>query len=273
MKIATWNVNSIRSRLEHVIKWLETNPVELLCLQETKVTDQEFPKAALEALGYQVYISGQKSYNGVALLSLVPLEAVSAGFAPILSESDIGDLDEQKRLISGVVSSPELGDVCVINLYVPNGSEVGSDKYEYKLRWLATLHDYLKTRLLQQPNILICGDFNIAPDDRDIHNPAGREKHIMASPAERQALTKSILDLGFVDVFRQFNPEAGQFTWWDYRAAAFPRNMGWRIDHHYVSPNLIPATQTCIIDKTPRGWEKPSDHVPVIVELSGSSDQ
>jgi exodeoxyribonuclease-3 len=179
-----------------------------------------------------------------------------------LPESEVEDLDEQKRVISGV-----LGGVQVVNLYVPNGAEVGSDKYQYKLRWLAMLRNYLKALLLQQPNVLICGDFNIAPDDRDIHNPTGRENHIMASATERQALTEAVIDLGFIDIFRQFNSEGGQFTWWDYRAAAFPRNMGWRIDHHYLSPSLSQKAKACTIDKTPRSWEKPSDHVPVVVEL------
>lgn len=263
MKIATWNVNSIRTRLAHVTQWLEMNPVDVLCLQETKVTDQEFPRSAIESLNYQIYTSGQKSYNGVALLSRVALENVSAGFAAILGEANVGELDVQKRVISGV-----LGEVCIVNLYVPNGSEIGSEKYHYKLQWLTMLRDYLKSLLLQYPNLLICGDFNIAPDDRDIHDSTGRETKVMASDAEREALNQAILNLGFVDIFRQFNSEAGQFTWWDYRAAAFRRNLGWRIDHHYLSPALSQKAKTCLIDKTPRSWEKPSDHVPVIVELN-----
>jgi exodeoxyribonuclease III len=263
MKIATWNVNSIRSRLEHVVQWLGANPVDVLCLQETKVTDQDFPRAAIEALGYQVYISGQKSYNGVALLSRAPLAGVSAGFAPILGELAVDNLDEQKRVISG-----QLGDLCIVNLYVPNGSEIGSEKYHYKLQWLAMLRDYLKTLLQQQPHVLVCGDFNIAPEDRDIHDPAGRASRVMASDAERQALGQAVFDLGFVDALRQFNQEEGQFTWWDYRAAAFRRNLGWRIDHHYLSSALSPKATSCTIDKLPRTWEKPSDHVPVTVELA-----
>ncbi len=261
MKIATWNVNSIRSRLEHVCQWLDSQPVDVLCLQETKVIDQDFPQAAFEALGYQVYISGQKSYNGVALLSRTELDT-SIGFSAVLGET-VGDLDEQKRVISG-----RLGELWIVDLYVPNGSEIGSKKYHYKLRWLATLRDYLKTLMGQQGQVLVCGDFNVAPEDRDIHNPAGRENHIMASDAERQALSQAILDLGFVDAFRQFNSEAGQFTWWDYRTGAFQRDRGWRIDHHYLSPALSSLAKSCTIDKTPRAWEKPSDHTPVIVELA-----
>jgi exodeoxyribonuclease III len=260
MKIATWNVNSIRTRLNHVIQWLEANPVDVLCVQETKVVDKDFPALPPE-LGYHAYVSGQKSYNGVALLSRVPLESVDTGFACVLGDT-IADLDEQKRVITGI-----LNGVRIINLYVPNGSEVGSEKYQYKLRWLLALHDYLKTRLSQDTNVLVCGDFNIAPDDRDIYDPAGKANHIMASEAERQALQKALMELGFVDSFRQFTQESGQFTWWDYRTGAFRRNAGWRIDHHYLSPELSQRAKQCTIDTVPRTWEKPSDHTPVIVEL------
>ena len=264
MKIATWNVNSIRTRLEHLLTWLQANPVDVLCLQETKVVDPDFPQAAFEPLGYHAHFAGQKSYNGVALLSRSPLEFVSSGFSPILGEA-IGDLDEQKRVITG-----RMGDIQILNLYVPNGSEVGSEKYQYKLRWLSVLRDYLKAQLAETPNLLVCGDFNIAPTDLDIHNPVGKANHIMASEVERQALQKSVLDLGLVDIFRQFNTEGGQFTWWDYRSAAFNRNSGWRIDHHYLSPSLAKRAIACTIDRAPRSWEKPSDHVPVSVELAGT---
>lgn len=263
MKIATWNVNSIRTRLMQVQAWLETNPVDVLCLQETKVTDPEFPRAPLESMGYQVYISGQKAYNGVALLSRAPIETISIGFAPIVGESETADLDDQKRVISGVTNG-----LCVVNLYVPNGAEVGSEKYQYKLRWLQLLRTYLKTLLQDHENVLVCGDFNIAPEDRDIHDPVGKESHIMASPAEREALNHSVLELGFRDAFRQFTAEPGHFTWWDYRTGGFQRNRGWRIDHHYLSADLSSQATSCIIDPTPRGWEKPSDHTPVIVALN-----
>lgn len=261
MKIATWNVNSVRTRLDHVIQWLADNPVEVLCLQETKVVDKDFPRSPLEALGYHLYIAGQKSYNGVALLSRTPLESVTAGFSPVLGEA-ISDLDEQKRVITGV-----LNGVRIVNLYVPNGSEIDSEKYQYKLRWLSVLRDYLKALLLETPHVLVCGDFNVAPDDRDIYNPIGKDKHIMASPVERQALEQAVLASGFIDAFRKFNSEPGQFSWWDYRSAAYSRNSGWRIDHHYLSPALTDKAIACTIDRTPRGWEKPSDHTPVIVEL------
>jgi exodeoxyribonuclease III len=240
--------------------WLSENPVDVLCLQETKVVDQDFPRSPLEALGYQVYCSGQKSYNGVALLSRSPLTDVSMGFGGVLG--DVGDLDEQKRVITGV-----LDDVRIIDLYVPNGSEMGSEKYLYKLRWLEVLRDYLKTLMASHSKLLVCGDFNIAPEDRDIHDPKNRETHVMATDAERSALQTSVLDLGLADAFRKFNQEEGQFSWWDYRAAAFRRNMGWRIDHHYLSPELYAIAKSCEVDKEPRKLEKPSDHAPVIVEF------
>ncbi|MDA0266628.1 MAG: exodeoxyribonuclease III [Cyanobacteria bacterium] len=261
MQIATWNVNSIRSRLTHGVDWLTENPVDVLCLQETKVVDPDFPLAPFEDMGYTAAISGQKSYNGVALLSRQPLESVSAGFAPILGEAAVGDLDDQKRVITGV-----LDGVRIVNLYVPNGSALGSDKYAYKLRWLGTLKDYLKALLAENPAVLVCGDFNIALEDIDIHDPAGKDTHIMASPVERQAL-REILALGFQDAFRKFTSEGEHFSWWDYRAASFRRNRGWRIDHHYLSPPLYEQAQRCWIDSEPRKREKPSDHTPVVVEL------
>ncbi|MBD2463878.1 exodeoxyribonuclease III [Oscillatoria sp. FACHB-1407] len=261
MKIATWNVNSIRMRLDHTTQWLRDNPVNVLCVQETKVENKDFPLAAFTELGYFAYVHGQKSYNGVALLSQTPLLDVKMGFAPVLGEELVADLDDQKRVIMGV-----LDEVCIVNLYVPNGSSVGSEKYEYKLRWLGVLRDYLKALLTQYPNLLVCGDFNIALEDRDIHDPTGREKEVMATDAEREAL-RAVLELGLADAFRKFNQEEGQFSWWDYRAAAFRRNLGWRIDHHYLSPPLYEQAKSCVIDKAPRKLEKPSDHTPVVVEI------
>jgi exodeoxyribonuclease-3 len=264
MKIATWNVNSIRTRLEHVTHWLQAHPVDVLCVQETKVVDADFPRSPFTDLGYQLYISGQKSYNGVALISRTPLEDVMAGFTPIVGETLVGDLDDQKRVITGV-----LNGIRIVNLYVPNGSEVGSDKYVYKLRWLQVLREYLQALCRQaseQPQILVCGDFNIALEDRDIHNPKGREKHIMSSDHERAAL-QTVLELGFADVFRKFTEEGGHFSWWDYRSGSFQRNSGWRIDHHYLTPALYDRAIACTIDIAPRKLEKPSDHAPVVVEL------
>lgn len=257
MKIATWNVNSIRTRLEQVVDWLRQNQVDVLCLQETKVVDVDFPRSPFEQLGYHLYISGQKSYNGVALASSKQLQDVSTGFAPILG---VGDLDEQKRVITGI-----LDGIRIINLYVPNGSAVGSEKYEYKLHWLKVLRQYLHS-LWQSDGICICGDFNIALEDQDIHDPATLTGQIMASDLERQAL-REILELGLSDVFRKFTTGGGHFSWWDYRAGAFRRNLGWRIDYHYLTPDLYKQAKRCTIDVTPRKLPKPSDHAPVIVEF------
>ncbi|PSB03022.1 exodeoxyribonuclease III [Merismopedia glauca] len=257
MQIATWNVNSIRSRITHVTQWLQDHPVDVLCLQETKVIDPDFPLQPLAALGYHIYISGQKAYNGVAILSRKPLESCTTGFAAILGKTD---LDAQKRVITGIVDG-----VRIVNLYVPNGSTVGSDKYYYKLEWLQTLKEYLAT-ILPTP-MVICGDFNIALEDRDIYKqPDNHDNLIMASPKERQAL-QEIIQLGLADAFRKFTPDGGHFSWWDYRTGAFHRNRGWRIDHHYLTAELYQQATSCIIDTTPRKLEKPSDHAPVILTL------
>ncbi len=271
MKIATWNVNSLRSRLEHVKGWLQDNPVDALCLQETKVTDDLFPREPLEALGYHCQFSGQKSYNGVAILSKAPLEQVAIGFGGILDAETVADLDDQKRVLSGV-----LNGVRLVNLYVPNGSAIASEKYAYKLRWLKLLRTYLATLLQTEADILVCGDFNIALENRDIYkDPDDKtiDKHIMSSPEEREALRDNVLALGFTDAFRKFTEESGHYSWWDYRAASFRRNMGWRIDHHYLSPSLGDRALSCTIDPAPRKLEKPSDHTPVIVELSSESSE
>lgn len=277
MKVATWNVNSIRTRLNHVVQWLQENPVDVLCLQETKVMDESFPHQPFNELGYHADISGQKSYNGVALLSRRPLSDISTGFTPILGERAI-ELDEQKRVITGT-----LDGIRIVNLYVPNGSSVGSEKYVYKLRWLEALRDYLQVlegrggegQMAAEPPslpltphlpLLMCGDFNIALDDIDIHDPTGREKMVMATDLEREAL-QAVLALGFADAFRKFTADGGNFSWWDYRAAAFRRNLGWRIDHIYLTPDLYARAIACAIDAAPRKLEQPSDHAPVWVEL------
>ncbi len=262
MKIATWNVNSIRTRQQQVLKWLENNLVDVLCLQETKVIDQDFPKKIFENLGYNLYISGQKAYNGVAIFSRQPMTDVKCGFTPIIGELLTGHFDEQKRVISGVIDN-----IRIVNLYVPNGESLESDKYTYKLNWLNLLHQYLKIMRDTPPHELcICGDFNIAPEDKDIHNPQGKENHIMSSPAERRALEK-LLDINLKDAFRKFTLEGGHFTWWDYRSGSFQRNLGWRIDHHYLTPKLYERAISCIIDREPRMLQKPSDHAPVILHL------
>ena len=260
MKIATWNVNSVRTRLEQVINWLSENPVDVLCLQETKVIDQDFPRLDFEKLGYYLYISGQKSYNGVALISRQSLTDVSTGFTAILPGLD-SEWDTQKRVITGVFSG-----IRIVNLYVPNGSSIGSEKYEYKLGWLKLLKEYLQVLLLTNSPISICGDFNIALENIDINDKVNIDNHIMASVPERQAL-RDILSLGFADAFRKFNHKGENYTWWDYRTAAFKRNLGWRIDHHYLTPDLYERAQSCIIDVEPRKLNQPSDHTPVIVEF------
>ena len=262
MKVATWNVNSIRIRQEQVVDWLEDNPVDVLCLQETKVIDKDFPKEPFEQIGYHLYISGQKAYNGVAILSRRPVEDFSTGFAIIVGDRKAANFDEQKRVITAVV-----GDIRIVNLYVPNGSAIDSDKYDYKLRWLQVLREYLQILRDKPPGeMCVCGDFNIALEDRDIHDPKGKENHIMSSPAERKALGR-VLEIGLADAFRKFTSETGQFSWWDYRTRAFSRNRGWRIDHHYLTPELYQRATSCKIDIEPRKLTRPSDHTPVIVEF------
>jgi len=262
--VATWNVNSIRSRLEQVLAWLGVNPhIDLLCLQETKVEDSKFPTTAFHNAGYQVSIFGQKSYNGVALVSKHALEDVRAGFGSILPE--MAELDAQKRLLSA-----KLHGVRVVNLYVPNGSVFGSDKYYHKLAWLESLAQYLSILRQTEKEILLCGDFNVALTDLDIYDPSDRETSIMASPAERTALEK-VLNLGFVDIFRQQNPEGGHYSWWDYRAGSFRRNLGWRIDYHFPSVELAQRVTTCEIDVSPRRNKQPSDHAPVIIGLANEN--
>jgi exodeoxyribonuclease-3 len=262
MKIATWNVNSIRMRQEQVKNWLMEHSVDVLCLQETKVVDQNFPQDPFKEIGYHLYIFGQKAYNGVAIFSKQPMTDLIMGFSPIVGKELGKTFDQQKRVISGVIDN-----IRIVNLYVPNGASLDSDKYKYKLAWFKVLETYLKTLLEKEPlELCVCGDFNIALEDRDIYNPKDKAKHIMSSPLEREALQK-ILDLGLQDGFRKFTQETGHFSWWDYRSGGFQRNRGWRIDHHYLTPNLYQKAVSCTIDIEPRKQEKPSDHGPVIVEF------
>ncbi len=260
MKIATWNVNSIRTRQYIVTNWLQQNEIDILCLQETKVRDEQFPRTPFEELGYHVYISGQKAYNGVAIFSSHSLTDVSCGFHPGIGDK-AQDFDLQKRVITGVIDN-----IRIVNLYVPNGSALGSEKYEYKLSWLKLLKEYLQTWQNQQQEMCVCGDFNIALEDKDIYNSKGKEKHIMSSPTEREAL-QQVLAIGLKDAFRKFTTEPGHYSWWDYRAGGFARNRGWRIDHHYLTPKLYNRAVNCWIDIEPRKLERPSDHAPVILEL------
>jgi exodeoxyribonuclease III len=262
MKVATWNVNSIRTRQQQVADWLRHDSIDVLCLQETKVINENFPKEPFEQLGYHLYISGQKAYNGVAIFSRLPMADVSNSFAAIIKHPLAQDFDAQKRIISGVI-----GDVRLVNVYVPNGAAVGSDKYEYKLQWLKMLGEYLQILQNKLPTeICLCGDFNVALEDIDIYDPKGKEDHIMSSLQERQAL-QEVLKIGLKDVFRKFTVESGNFTWWDYRTDAFRRDRGWRIDHHYLTPKLYEQAKSCQIDITPRKLPQPSDHAPVIVEF------
>jgi exodeoxyribonuclease III len=259
--IATWNVNSVRTRLPHILNWLKAEPVDVLCLQETKVVDADFPRSPLEDLGYHLATCGQKSYNGVAILSRQPLEQVSSGFASTLGTERVDPaIEAQKRVITGVING-----VRILNLYVPNGGG-GDEKFEFKLQWLDLLKHYLQVQLHDSTPVCMCGDFNIALEDRDIHTPEKYINDVMATPDERAALQR-ILDLGLQDVFRKFTDESDHFSWWDYRAASFRRNLGWRIDHLYLTADLYQQAQRCWIDKTPRHWTQPSDHTPVIVEI------
>ncbi|MBD2578464.1 exodeoxyribonuclease III [Oscillatoria sp. FACHB-1406] len=260
MKVATWNVNSIRTRQQIVADWLRKNAIDVLCLQETKVVDEIFPRSLFEELGYHLYVAGQKSYNGVAILSREPLQDVKVGFATVLGD-ELAEFDEQKRVLCGSTAQ----NVKFVNLYVPNGSAVGSDKYDYKLRWLKVLRQYLRSLRETGAELCVCGDFNIALEDRDIYQPK-KDNHIMASPAEREAL-REVLEVGLRDAFRKFTAEGGHFSWWDYRQAGFERDRGWRIDHHYLTPQLYDRAVGCAIDVAPRALPQPSDHTPVVVEF------
>ena len=260
--IASWNVNSVRTRLDHVLAWLQSHQPDLLCLQETKVDDPLFPQTAFESIGYRVSFHGQKSYNGVALISRTPLDDVRCGFIGELpGDPEAGELGEQKRVISAL-----LDGVRVVNLYVPNGSSLTSDKYPYKLKWLNCLKRYREAAQARDEPLCIVGDFNIGMEARDIHDPERLTGGIMASDAERTAL-KEALGEGMVDVFRAFEPDAGHWSWWDYRSGAWNRDSGWRIDHIYLSEDLLDLARSCVIHKQERGKEQPSDHAPVVVDL------
>jgi exodeoxyribonuclease-3 len=262
MRIATWNVNSVRTRLEQVLAWLEQEQPEVLCLQETKVTDDLFPEEAFRALGYATAISGQKAYNGVAILSRLPLEDVQIGFDALLADDpDAPALSEQKRVISALIEG-----VRVLNLYVPNGSSLTSEKYSYKLAWLACLQRYLVEQEQQGDPLCMVGDFNIGPEARDLPDPDRLSGGIMASDAERAALQAALAGR-LSDVFRMFEPGAGHWSWWDYRSGAWDRDQGWRIDHIYLSEELMDCATGCVIHKATRGNDQPSDHAPVVVNL------
>ncbi len=256
MRIASWNVNSLNVRLPHLEQWLKDSAPDVVGLQETKLEDHKFPDAALAALGYRSVFAGQKTYNGVALLARErAMDEVQIGIP--------GFDDEQRRVIAATI-----GGVRIVNLYVVNGQDVGTDKYAYKLRWLEAVHDWLAAELQRHSRLVVLGDFNIAPDARDVHDPeVWNDNHILTSTAERGAL-KKLEALGLHDGFRLHNDEAGSFSWWDYRAAGFRRNLGLRIDLTLVSEALKPVATAAGIDREPRTWERPSDHAPAWVQLS-----
>jgi exodeoxyribonuclease-3 len=254
MKIATWNVNSLRVRLPQLLEWLGRVQPDIVGLQETKLVDEEFPQAELAAAGYRALFTGQRTYNGVALLSRQPAQE------PLLALPGRPD-DQQKRFLAA-----NFGALHVVNAYVPNGSAVGSDKYAYKLDWLADFRRYLQGALQRWPRLLVMGDFNIAPADIDVHDPAAWEGQVLVSPAERQALA-DIAALGLHDAFRCLNPDQQAFTWWDYRGGGFRRNHGLRIDHILVSTPLLAACRSCRVELDLRRAERPSDHAPLLLEL------
>jgi exodeoxyribonuclease III len=254
MKIASWNVNSLKVRLPQVLDWLRAAQPDVLALQETKLTDDKFPAAEIEALGYHVAFSGQKTYNGVALISREP---------PADLVTDLPRLDDPQRRILGAT----IGDVRVLNLYVVNGQEVGSEKFAYKLDWLEKVTDYVREDLERHENYVVLGDFNIAPDDRDVHDPQAWHERILCSTPEREALRK-LLDLGFKDSFRLFEQAPETFSWWDYRAAGFRRNLGLRIDLVLASDAMADKCTASSIDAEPRKLERPSDHAPAVAEFS-----
>jgi exodeoxyribonuclease III len=253
LKLASWNVNSLKIRLDQVLDWLESTKTDILALQETKLIDENFPLSVFAERGYHVVYAGQKTYNGVAIISRFPITDVV---------TDLVDYhDPQRRIMTATI-----GDLRLINLYVPNGAAVGSDKYEYKLSWLEKITHFIQQQLTAYPKLAVVGDFNIAPEDKDVHDPAEWNGSVLVSPPERQAFF-DLLALGLTDSFRLFQQEEMLFSWWDYRAAGFRRNRGLRIDHILLSSPLAENCLTSQIDKTPRKSERPSDHAPVWVEI------
>jgi len=254
MKIATWNVNSMKVRLPHVVEWLQNHEPDVLVLQEIKQLTENFPTEALQEIGYHSIASGQKTYNGVAVISKSPATN------PV---TDFPDLDDpQRRILASTVDG-----IRIVDLYIPNGSEVGSEKYEYKLNWLQSLRNFLEAEMQGHENVVVLGDFNIAPEDRDVYDAEKWGEDVLCSPPERAAL-QALLDLGLADTFRQFEQAEKSFSWWDYRAAGFRRNAGLRIDLILASAAMQQACRASYIDPEPRAWERPSDHAPVVAEFA-----
>jgi len=259
MQLATWNVNSLSVRLPQLLDWLAANPVDALVLQETKLTDDKFPAAELQAAGYHAQWFGQKTYNGVALLSREPATDIVRNIP--------GFEDEQARVIAGTVPHATLGAVRVIGAYFPNGQAPGSDKFAYKMAWLEALNAWVKDELQRHPNLVLMGDYNIAPTDDDVYDPMGWKDQIHCTVEERDHFQR-LLSLGLSDAFRQFEQAPRLWSWWDYRNLAFRKNQGLRIDHILLSEALKPRATACVIDKAPRKNERPSDHAPVVVTLA-----
>ncbi len=253
MKLATWNVNSLKVRLPHLLDWLQAAAPDVMCLQETKQTDEVFPVDALREAGYDSVFSGQKTYNGVAILSRLPMTDVQVGIP--------GFADEQKRVLAVTVE-----DVRIVCVYIPNGQSLDSDKYVYKLAWLDALIVWLQDEMQRHPKLALLGDYNIAPEDCDCHDPAAWVGQVLVSAPER-ARFQALRDLGLKDAFRLFEQADKSFSWWDYRMMGFRRNFGMRIDHILLSPELAPHCSACEIDKAPRKLERPSDHTPVLATL------
>lgn len=257
MKIATWNVNSLKVRQQHVIDWMELSHVDVLCLQELKLPDEKFPRADLEAAGFRSWFAGQKTYNGVGIL-------VREGIA--VDETSIvrnipGFDDPQQRVIAATIDG-----VRIVSAYFPNGQAPGTEKFAYKMRWLDALRAWLDTEMKTHPRLALLGDYNIAPEDRDVHDPKAWEGQNLVSPEERAHFVR-LVELGLTDAFRKFEQPEKLFTWWDYRMLAFRRNAGLRIDHILLSADLAAQCTACEVDRVPRKWDQPSDHAPVIATI------
>ena len=255
MRIASWNLNSVRAREARLLAWLARKQPELVCLQELKAANDDFPSAALEALGYQAAVHGQRTYNGVAILSREPLAEVEKGFRD-------GDDDAQARVISARVSG-----IRVVCAYFPNGGEVGSEKFRYKLRWMERMRGYLERTLEKGESAVLCGDFNVAPEDRDVARPEEWKESVLCHPEARAALAR-IADLGLEDTFRKHHSEGGHYSWWDYRMLGFPKNNGLRIDHIFATEPLAARCSSAEIDRNERKGKQPSDHAPVLATFA-----
>ena len=258
MRIATWNVNSVRQRLDHLLAWLGEAAPDVVCLQEIKCVDEQFPREAIEALGYNVVTHGQKTFNGVALLSKFPFDETRPRLA-----GDDGDV--QSRFLEGVVSLKH-GVVRVACLYLPNGNPANTEKYPYKLKWISRLIDYSKEQLKSEETFVLAGDFNVIPAPRDVYDPAAWVDDALFRPQTREAF-QTLLGLGLTDALRAASDAAGEYTFWDYQAGAWQKNNGLRIDHLLLSPQASDRLSAVGIDRHVRGWEKASDHVPVWIDL------